>query len=331
MGIAESDSQSEPSSAPGTVTLFARRAKRISEADVFAAADVLLIEGHRPTIDRVRMKLGRGSPNTINDHLDAWWSKLGARLRDIPGREFPQLPERVSAALQSLWNAALEGAHEALQASQTDREHRVSEQERALQARSQALDEREQSIEARARSVEESLSFAREQLNSGQRRIDELERAARTQLTDAEHHRARIAELEAAVMELRDTADRTRATYEAERARMEERHTATEAHWLGEVDRARQEAKGAAKESERVSRDLRARIEQLGREREALREDLLESRAQLKTAAAVREQLEGRLEALEKLGIDSSPKMKRPRPTNTQPTARRNKRSVARK
>ena len=24
--------------------------------------------------------LGRGSPNTINEHLDAWWLKLGARL-----------------------------------------------------------------------------------------------------------------------------------------------------------------------------------------------------------------------------------------------------------
>jgi Plasmid replication region DNA-binding N-term len=70
------------------------------------------VEGHRPTIDRVRMRLGRGSPNTINDHLDAWWGKLGARLRDLPGREFPQLPERVGQSLQRLWSEALEGAHE---------------------------------------------------------------------------------------------------------------------------------------------------------------------------------------------------------------------------
>jgi hypothetical protein len=79
-----------------------RRAPRLSEADVFAAADELLIAGHRPTIDRVRMRLGRGSPNTINDHLDTWWGRVGARLRDIPGREFPQLPDSVAQILQKL-------------------------------------------------------------------------------------------------------------------------------------------------------------------------------------------------------------------------------------
>src|SRR5882672_7693786 len=76
--------------------LAARRAPRISQVDVFRAADELLVQGDRPTIDRVRMRLGRGSPNTINDHLNAWWAKLGARLRDLPGQEFPQLPERVA-------------------------------------------------------------------------------------------------------------------------------------------------------------------------------------------------------------------------------------------
>ena len=94
----------------GTVTPFVRRAPRISQADVFRAADELLLEGNSPTIDRVRMRLGRGSPNTINDHLDAWWAKLGSRLRDAPGQQFPQLPERVGQALQHLWNEALDGA-----------------------------------------------------------------------------------------------------------------------------------------------------------------------------------------------------------------------------
>ena len=63
------------------------------------------------------MRLERGSPNTINEHPDAWWLKLGARLRDIPGREFPQLPERTAQALLTLWNEALEGAQETLRGS----------------------------------------------------------------------------------------------------------------------------------------------------------------------------------------------------------------------
>src|SRR5882757_7386702 len=106
-----------------------QRAPRISQTDVFRAADELLLEGHRPTIDRVRMRLGRGSPNTINDHLDAWWAKLGSRLRDVPGHEFPQLPERVAHALQHLWNEALDGARGALQETLLHREQAIAERE----------------------------------------------------------------------------------------------------------------------------------------------------------------------------------------------------------
>src|SRR5262249_47721305 len=82
------------------------RAPRISQPEIFRAADELLIEGHRPSIDRVRMRLGRGSPNTIQHHMEIWWTKLGARLRDLPERTFPQVPERVGHALQLLWNEA---------------------------------------------------------------------------------------------------------------------------------------------------------------------------------------------------------------------------------
>src|SRR5689334_10158495 len=88
----KSDSDERPAereSALETAAFRTTRAPRISQEEVFRAADGLLLEGYRPTIDRVRMKLGRGSPNTINDHLDSWWTRLGARLRDLPNREFP--------------------------------------------------------------------------------------------------------------------------------------------------------------------------------------------------------------------------------------------------
>jgi hypothetical protein len=131
-----------PASPDGTVAPFGRRAPRISQADVFAAADELLVQGHRPTIDRVRMRLGRGSPNTINDHLGAWWAKLGSRLRDLPGREFPQLPERIAQTLQRLWTEAPDGARETLQAALLVREQALAQREHALEDRTQQLAER---------------------------------------------------------------------------------------------------------------------------------------------------------------------------------------------
>ncbi len=56
-------------------------ARGISEQDVFEAADKLLARGERPTIERVRMELGRGSPNTVNRLLDGWWGSAEIRVK----------------------------------------------------------------------------------------------------------------------------------------------------------------------------------------------------------------------------------------------------------
>ena len=87
------DSSDTPSAPPPRG--LGSRAPRISRADVVEAADALLLEGHKPTIDRIRMRIGRGSPNTIQEYLEIWWTELGARLKDVPGRSLPDLPERV--------------------------------------------------------------------------------------------------------------------------------------------------------------------------------------------------------------------------------------------
>jgi hypothetical protein len=155
------------------------RAPRITQEDVFRTADELLVDGHRPTIDRVRMKLGRGSPNTINDHLDAWWAKLGSRLRDLPDRQFPQLPERVANTLQGLWNEALECAHEALAAATVTQEARWAALEKDLLARAAQLTDEERFVQARTAALEENLTLARSQLTESNRRASALEQALR--------------------------------------------------------------------------------------------------------------------------------------------------------
>ena len=37
----------------------------VQEQDVWAAADAVLLQGERPTIERVLQHMGRGSPNTV--------------------------------------------------------------------------------------------------------------------------------------------------------------------------------------------------------------------------------------------------------------------------
>ncbi len=81
----------------------------VTAADVDRAADALLRDGERPTIEKVRQKIGRGSPNTINPLLDAWWSRLAARL-DAGPAALHRLPEPVLHAAESLWLTALDEA-----------------------------------------------------------------------------------------------------------------------------------------------------------------------------------------------------------------------------
>lgn len=80
----------------------------ITENDVWLACDALLLEGARPTIERVRQKIGRGSPNTVSPHLDAWFKSLGARIKD-PGAfsSPPELPDPVQQAAKHFWDVAL--------------------------------------------------------------------------------------------------------------------------------------------------------------------------------------------------------------------------------
>ncbi len=58
----------------------------ITGSDIDRAADALLREGERPTIERIRARLSRGSPNTINPLFDAWWKRLAGRLELAPQR-----------------------------------------------------------------------------------------------------------------------------------------------------------------------------------------------------------------------------------------------------
>ncbi len=268
-----------------------QRAPRISRDEVFATADTLLVEGLRPTIDRVRVRLGRGSPNTINDHLDAWWLKLGSRLRDLPGREFPQLPERLAARLQGLWNEALETAHETLQSTLAERESALAAREQALLAQQESFLHEQASNVARAGVLEDALALARSQLDEANQRARTLEDALQRReqvLIMLRAEKERLTQEQAA---LQERLESERAAQLADRTRLEERHEATENRWLGEVDRTRQTLKAA----EQGARELQIRLERITTDRETLRGQVQELKSQLRIAQAVRQQLEARL------------------------------------
>ncbi len=83
----------------------------VQQTDVWASADALIAVGEKPTIERVRQHMGRGSPNTITPLLDAWFATLGARLGvrdqvDGQGSLPASLRSAATVAVEQLWQEA---------------------------------------------------------------------------------------------------------------------------------------------------------------------------------------------------------------------------------
>ena len=85
----------------------------VQQEDVWGAADALIAEGLRPTIERVRQKMGRGSPNTVSPMLEAWFATLGSRLGVVVDTKegAGKMPAALQQAMSKLWDTALSQAH----------------------------------------------------------------------------------------------------------------------------------------------------------------------------------------------------------------------------
>jgi Plasmid replication region DNA-binding N-term len=138
----------------------------ISQSDVSHAADSLLRLGERPTNDKVRAKIGKGSLSTIGPLLDAWWKTLAARLDSGPAA-FHRLPEVVAHVAESLWMQALDEAARRIRAQQKTTERQNADKEQTLEVRSHVLTLREGELDSRLRDRERTI----EELNLRLREI----------------------------------------------------------------------------------------------------------------------------------------------------------------
>jgi hypothetical protein len=142
---------------------YSPHSRGINARDVELAADALLREGHRPTIEKIREKIGRGSPNTINPLLDAWWKRLASRL-DAGPAAFHRLPESVAHVAEALWMQALDEGRRraALELRSTDRATAADRQ--TLEVRSHVLSLREGELESRLQDRDRTQAALESQL-----------------------------------------------------------------------------------------------------------------------------------------------------------------------
>lgn len=126
-------------------------------SDVSQAADVLLRTGERPTVEKIRIAIGSGSPNTIGPLLEAWWKRLAGRL-DAGPAAFHRLPESVAHVAEALWMQALEEGRRRALVEQRMTDRALAHDKERLELRSHVLTLREGEMEARLQDRDRTIA-----------------------------------------------------------------------------------------------------------------------------------------------------------------------------
>ncbi len=231
-------------------------ARGITEAQVFEAADRLLARGQRPTIERVRQELGRGSPNTVNPMLDAWWAALSRR---IGGVQAPELPPALLEACRYVYEALRAQVGGEGKQALAERESLLQEAERTLQHAQAALAAEKAGVQAAV----EALRGELEQLRHANEALHQRAGAQQAELAATQ---GRLEEATARAEQAKRVQVQAAAAAQAELARVRDQYEGNERRWLREIDELREAGRSLRSERERLRKELLARIEAQQRE-----------------------------------------------------------------
>ena len=230
-------------------------ARGITQEQVNAAADALVTAGERPTVEKIRARLGTGSPNTVTRMLDTWRGALATRLSQMLA--LPELPADVGQAFAEVWRLAMAQAGSLAQAALTHEQNALLAaqssltQERKLwdialaeaQAQAQSADQGREVAETRLADIQRlveqqagQLVELTQQRDGLQQRVEQLDEAFEA------HKSSLAAERDAQVLHFRTVEDRAHA----------------------EVDRAREETKvlqATLRQKERETSTVASRLE----------------------------------------------------------------------
>ena len=272
----------------------------VPENDVFAAADAVLARGERPTVERVRLELGRGSPARVGGLLDQWWAQLAARLSGET--RLPALPAEVSQAFVNVWQQAIHLAQAvAEQALVGQRQVLDAERERVVaiedQARQDAAQYRQQAAEAVAgrQVVETRLADLEQLLVQRQQQIDDLRERHEALLDQRDAAQAQLAVAHQQLQDMRQQAEQAREAQQHYSREVEDRA-------YREIDRVREESKALAVQL----KEAHARLQSLQQALLAGQMELSEAREQRSAASSQARGLQDQLQHYRQASLEAT-------------------------
>lgn len=230
-------------------------AKGITQEQVSAAADALVTAGERPTVEKIRARLGTGSPNTVTRMLDTWRGALATRLSQVLA--LPDVPADVGQAFTEVWRLAMAQAGSLAQAALAHEQNALLAAQTSLTQERKLWDIALAEAQAQAQSADQAREVAETRLADIQRLVEQ--QAA--QLTELLQQRDG---LQQRVDQLTEAFDTHKSVVTAEREAQAAHVRTVEDRAHAEIDRAREETKtlqAALRQKERETSAIAARLE----------------------------------------------------------------------
>jgi chromosome segregation ATPase len=237
--------------------------------DVTRAADALIAQGLKPTIERVRRELGGGSPNTVSALLDEWFAGLAQRLIGLQAPDTQPgegtAPVSVVQAAQQFWDVARREADQAqAQKSEAERQE-IKLANEALAKRESELREWDATLERTRAKIDESLASTKQAMASMEANIALRERECERRINEADGEMRRLRKAletaQASVQAVREKAELEVVTLQRDRDKALERHIGQERRLLTEIDRERGLTRQAQVELEKANKSRAAEQE----------------------------------------------------------------------
>lgn len=270
-------------------------AKGVTKDDVFAAADALLQVGEQPTIEKVRLHLGRGSPNTVSPHLKEWFKGLGKR---VVAAEHGQsaVPQVVTKTVNDVWEIALETARQEWRTALAMERDQLAGERQELDVDLAAFEQEKTRFALRETDLVDNMKAAREQANAAESRLQTAEQRLQDGIQALKHAQDKLKMAQHALEEQQRSSQSMQIEHREAFDAAETRYTSNERRWLRETDELRQALKKEKTTTERVNKEhvnkisaLRAAVE---RANEALQQKVSQTSAVELKAQSLATQLE---------------------------------------
>lgn len=233
--------------------------KGITQEQVSAAADALVAAGEKPTVEKIRLALGTGSPNTVIRMLDTWRGSLAQRLQEVI--KLPDVPQEAGQAFAEVWRLALAHAETFARAALTEDQNALFAEQTSLTQERKLWEIALAEAQANVAEHTSKLAQADVQLQERQTLVKQLE----AQRSDLLQQRDRL-------QQQRDQQSMEVEALRAERVKAQEHLRTAEDRAHLQVDQARQELKALQQRLEREQRDHSKRVSELTTQHDALRD-----------------------------------------------------------